>query len=59
MEPQSTQDATKCETQILEAKYKKADLLSIVKEKCKHLSVNQQKKLQQLLKKYELLFDGT
>jgi hypothetical protein len=59
MEPQSTQDATKCVTQILDAKYQKADLPSIVKDKCKHLSANQQKKLLQLLKKYELLFDGT
>jgi hypothetical protein len=38
---------------------KKADLQSIVKEKCKHLSANQQKKLLQLLTKYELLFDST
>jgi hypothetical protein len=44
--------------QILGAKYKKADLQSIVKENCKHLSADQQKKLLQLLKKYELLFDG-
>ncbi len=56
VEPQSTQEATKHATQILEAKYNKADLLSIIKEICKHLSANQQKKLLQLLKKYELLF---
>jgi hypothetical protein len=31
MEPQSTQDATKCVTWILDAKYQKADLQSIVK----------------------------
>jgi hypothetical protein len=59
MEPHSTQDATKHVTWILEAKYKKADLQSIVRDNCKHLSANQQKKLLQLLKKYELLFDGT
>jgi hypothetical protein len=59
MEPQRTQDATKCVTQILDAKYQKADLQSIVKDKCKHLSADQQKKLLQLLKKYKLLFDGT
>ncbi len=41
------------------AKYQKADLQSIVKDKCKHLSADQQKKLLQLLAKYELLFDGT
>jgi hypothetical protein len=59
MEPQSTQDATKCVTQILDAKYQKADLQSIVRDSCNHLSINQQKKLLQLLKKYESLFDGT
>jgi hypothetical protein len=58
MEPHSTQDATKRVTRILDAKYQKADLQSIVRDNCKHLSANQQKKLLQLLKKYELLFDG-
>jgi hypothetical protein len=58
MEPQSTQDATKRVTRILDAKYKKADLQAIVRDNCKHLSTNQQKKLLQLLKKYKLLFDG-
>jgi hypothetical protein len=59
MEPQSTQAATKCATRILDAKYQKADLQSIVGNNCKHLSANQQKKLLQLLQKYESLFDGT
>jgi hypothetical protein len=59
MEPQSTQGATKHVTQILDAKYQKADLQSIVRDNCKHLSADQQKKLLQLLKKYVLLFDGT
>ncbi len=59
MEPQSTQDATKRAMQILDAKYSKADLQSVVRDNCKHLSANQHKKLLQLLKKYELLFDGT
>jgi hypothetical protein len=59
MEPQSTQDATKLVTRILDAKYQKADLQPIVRENCKYLSTNQQKKLLQLLKKYESLFDGT
>jgi hypothetical protein len=59
MESQSTQDATKRVKQILDTKYQKADLQSIVKDKCKHLSTNQQKKLLQLLTKYESLFDGT
>jgi hypothetical protein len=59
MEPQSTQDAAKCVMRILDAKYQKADLQSIIRDKCKHLSADQQKKLLQLLKKYESLFDGT
>jgi hypothetical protein len=59
MEPHSTQDATKHVTRILDAKYQKADLQSIVRDNCKHLSTNQQNKLLQLLKKYELLFEGT
>jgi hypothetical protein len=59
MELQSTQDATKRVTRILYANYQKADLQSIVTDKCKHLSAAQQKKLRQLLTKYESLFDGT
>ncbi len=51
MEPQSTQDATKGVTQILDTKNKKADLQAIVRDNCKHLSADQQKKLLQLLKK--------
>ncbi len=59
MEPQSTQDATKRGKWILDAKYQKSDLQSIVRDSGKHLSANQQNKLLQLLKKYESLFDGT
>ncbi len=59
MELQSTQDATECVTRILDAKYSKADLQSVVRDNCKHLSADQQKKLLQLLKKYKSLFDGT
>jgi hypothetical protein len=36
-----------------------ADLQSVVRDICKHLSANHQKKLLQLLRKYETLFDGT
>jgi hypothetical protein len=38
---------------------KKTDLQAIVKDKCTHLSTDHQKKLLQLLQKYESLFDGT
>jgi hypothetical protein len=58
-ELQSTLDATKHVTQILDTKYQKADLQSIIRDNCKHLSTNQQKKLLQLLKRFESLFDGT
>jgi hypothetical protein len=58
-EPQSTQDATKCATWILDAKYSTADLQSVVRDNSKHLSADHQKKLLHLLKKYEPLFDGT
>jgi hypothetical protein len=59
MELKSTQDATKCTTWILDEKYNKADLQSIIEVNYKHPSVDQQKKLLQLLIKYELLFDST
>jgi hypothetical protein len=59
MEPQSTQDTTQRATRILDTKYSKADLQSVVRGNCKHQSANQQKKLLQLLKEYESLFDGT
>jgi hypothetical protein len=58
MEPHSTHDATKHVTKILDTKHKKTDLQSIVRDNCKHLHADQQKKLLQLLKKYELLFVG-
>jgi hypothetical protein len=53
MEPQSTQDATQRATRILDAKYSKADLQSAVRDNCKLLSADCQKKLLQLLRKYE------
>ncbi len=59
MEPQSTEDAIKRAMRILDAKYTRADLQSVVRDNCKHLIADQQKKLLQLLKKYELLIDGT
>ncbi len=37
----------------------KADFQSTVKDNCKNLSANQKKKFLQLLRKYELLFNGT
>ncbi len=43
MEPQSTQNATKCATRILDAKYTKADVQLVVRDNCKQLKVDQQK----------------
>jgi hypothetical protein len=36
----------------------KADIQSVVRDNCKHLSADHQKKLLELLKKYEPLFNG-
>ncbi len=60
-EPESTRNATKCMVEILDAKYDKAeaDLPSIVKNNCVHLSTPHQNLLLALLLKYEELFDGT
>jgi hypothetical protein len=38
---------------------RKADLQAVVRDNYKHLSADHQKKLLQLLRKYESLFDGT
>jgi hypothetical protein len=44
---------------ILDAKYEKADLRSVVDEHCKHLPVQDRNKLLDLLKEFEDLFDST
>ena len=58
-EPQSTLDATNRVVGILDAKYEKADLRSLVDEHCKHLPLHDRNKLLDLLKEFEDLFDGT
>jgi hypothetical protein len=58
-EPKSTLDVTNCVVGILDAKYEKADLHSMVDEHCKHLPLPDQNKLLDLLTEYEDLFDGT
>lgn len=45
-------------TKILDAKYEKADLEQVTSS-CNHLSKDEQNALLRLLKKYEILFDGT
>jgi hypothetical protein len=44
---------------ILNAKYEKADLQSIVCTNCTHRSLQDQNKLLELLIEFEELFDGT
>ena len=58
-EPNSTQEATDRCIKILDAKYEKADLPSVVRDNCKHLSLDEQRKLLDLLMEYEDLFNGT
>jgi hypothetical protein len=54
-EPESTRNTTKRVVEILDAKYDKADLPSIVKNNCTHLSTPHQNLLLTLLLKYEEL----
>ena len=58
-EPASTRYATRCFVEILDAKYDKADLPSIIKSNCAHLSMPHCNSLLALLLKFEELFDGT
>jgi hypothetical protein len=58
-EPVSTRNSTKQVVEILDAKYDKADLPSIVKNNCAHLSMPHCNLLLSLLLKFEELFDGT
>ncbi len=58
-EPQSTHEVTRWVVQILDAKYEKADLQSVVTANYTHLSLQDQNKLLELLTQYEELFDGT
>ena len=54
-EPQSTQEATRRVVNILDAKYEKADLQSIVSTNCTHLSLQDQNSLLELLTEFEEL----
>ncbi len=57
-EPVRTRNPTKCVVVILDAKYDKADLPSIVKNNYGHLSMPHCNLLLALLLKFEELFDG-
>jgi hypothetical protein len=58
-EPDSVQEATSRIKRILDADYHAADLHKVCYEQSNHLSSDEQNKLYELLKKYEILFDGT
>ena len=58
-EPHSMQEATQQVVHILDAKYEKADLQSVVSTNCTHLSLPDQNKFLKLLTEYEELFEGT
>ncbi len=58
-EPTSTRNAIKRVVEILDAKYDKADLPSIVKNDCAHLSPSHRNLLPVLLLKFKELFNGT
>ena len=52
-EPQSMHEATQRVVHILDAKYEKADLQSVVSTSCTHLSLPDQNKLLELLTDFE------
>ncbi len=54
-EPHSMQEVTERVIHILDAKYDKADLQSVVSTNCSHLSLQDQNKLLELLKEFEKL----
>ncbi len=58
-EPASTRNATKRVVKILDAKYDKADLPSIVENNCLHLSTSHCNSLLALILNFKELFDGT
>jgi hypothetical protein len=58
-EPVSTRRATKRVVEILDAKYKKADIPAIIREYCSHLSATAREKLLSMLLRFGPLFGGT
>ncbi len=58
-EPVSTRSATKRVVEILDAKYKKADIPAIVRENGSHLSATDREMILSMLLRIEELFDGT
>ena len=52
------EDATERIKKILDAKYEPANLDEVVAD-CKHLTIDERKKLRKILEKYKQLFDGS
>ncbi len=57
--PISTHSTPKRMVEMLDAKYKKADLPAIIRENCSHLNASDREKLLSVLLKFKLLFAGT
>ncbi len=57
--PHSMQEATKQVVHILDAKYEKAVLQSVVSSNCTNISLQDQNKLLELLTEFEEFFYGT
>jgi hypothetical protein len=58
-EPISIRSATKRMMEILDAKYKKADLPAIIRENCSNLKASDREKLLSVLLRFKSLFHGT
>jgi hypothetical protein len=58
-EPKSTELATQCIVEILDAKYEKENLPELVENECSHLNPTEKLQLLELLMEFEDLFDGT
>eukprot|EP00969_Alexandrium_andersonii_P304524 13461250-Alexandrium_andersonii.AAC.1 len=58
-EPSSTKEETARAVNILDAKYEKADLPTLVETNSSHLTRDQQDALLKLLQKHEAMFEGT
>jgi hypothetical protein len=58
-EPISTRSETKCVVDILDTKYEKADLPTLIRGNCSHLTASNREKLLSVLLRFESLFDGT
>jgi hypothetical protein len=58
-EPVSIRSATKCVVKILDANYKKAGILAIVRENFSHMNASDREKLISMLLKFDSLFDSS